>query len=79
MNADCACELEPHPHPVRRKIPGDIVTALWHVDSRPIPAELEPDYRAETYTGPKPTFFPPLADRLDEVMRQRLTDMYGSI
>jgi len=51
----------------------------WLPEARPIAAELEPDFDRTDYT-PTETAAQrmsgiPLMDRLDEVMRQRLTDM----
>lgn len=37
---------------------------VWFPESRPIPEELEDDYEAVTYR--EPTFFPPLAERLND-------------
>lgn len=55
----------------------------WVVDPKPVPPELTDQYEHADYT-PEPTITErmsgiPLSDRLDEVMRQRLTDMFGAI
>ena len=55
---------------------------IWAPDVRPVPAELEPDYEHADYT-PEPTITEvmdgiPIMDRLDEVMQQRLRDLFFS-
>ena len=51
----------------------------WRPVPHPVRPELAPEYRAAPYEPPAPTFFPPLADRIDAVMRARLTDLARSV
>ena len=53
----------------------------WQPTAKPVPAELEPGYEHSPYI-PAPTIAEriagiPLADRLDDTMRNRLHEMYG--
>ena len=48
--------------------------AAWVLDIRPVPAELVRDYPHAVYIEPERTFFPPLSERLDAVMRNRLIE-----
>ena len=52
----------------------------WIPEPHTVPVERNRDaYHAQPYTPPAATFFPPLLGRIDETMRERLTDLYGSL
>jgi hypothetical protein len=48
----------------------------WTPIAKPVPPELVKGAPHATYPPPA-IFFPPLEDRIDQVMRERLKEMFG--
>lgn len=46
----------------------------WTVDPKPVPPELEPEYRAEPYRDP---FMVPVLEKLDAATRDDLLRLLG--
>lgn len=46
----------------------------WTVEPHEVPAELTPEFEAVTYTDPPVRTWATVSDRLDSVMRDRLTE-----